>query len=213
MPNHVTNCIDFDCSIERCREILEFLQVKDKPLGSVDFNKLIPMPESLNIESSSRGEHGKQLYEMYLNETEKISSEAERNEIHQKILSMCKDDPQMLELGKQYYENECLYGATNWYDWSIEHWGTKWNAYDWWETSPEDGFICFNTAWSAVPVLVQVLSEKYPDVNFSYSWADEDIGYNTGTMKFKNGKVTFKDIPEGGSRHAYPTVFVAGCFY
>ena len=203
MPNHVTNNLEFNCSTERSLEILEFLRVDGEALGSIDFNKLIPMPESLNIEAGSRGSRGKQLYEAYLKEIEGVTSVSKRDEIYRKTVSMCKDDPQMLELGKQYYENKRLYGATNWYDWSIEHWGTKWNAYDWQEARPEDGFVSFNTAWSPVPDLVKLLSEKFPDVRFRYSWADEDIGFNVGIMEFKKGRVVFQDTPEGGSSHAY----------
>ncbi len=53
MPNHVTNHLSFECSEEQMKEILEFLRVEEQELGTVDFNKLIPMPESLKIDSGS----------------------------------------------------------------------------------------------------------------------------------------------------------------
>lgn len=203
MPNHVTNNLEFRCSASRCQEILEYLRVDGKPLGSVDFNKLIPMPESLNIESGSRGSEGCRLYEEYLKEAKTAGSNAERDQIYQKYVAMCANDPHMLELGKQYYENLRDYGATTWYDWSIDHWGTKWNAYDWYPVDSGNDFISFNTAWSPVPKLIKVLSEKFPEVKIRYSWADEDIGFNVGIMEFKQGRTIFQDIPEGGTSHAY----------
>ena len=45
MANSVTNKLRFDkCSKERCREILEAIQIESIGLGSIDFNKIIPEP-------------------------------------------------------------------------------------------------------------------------------------------------------------------------
>ena len=45
MANNVTNKLRFDkCSKERCREILEAIQIDRIGLGSIDFNKIIPEP-------------------------------------------------------------------------------------------------------------------------------------------------------------------------
>lgn len=38
-------------------------------------------------------------------------------------------------------------GDFNWYDWSIRHWGTKWDAYSIERLAPD--LIQFDTAWSA----------------------------------------------------------------
>lgn len=45
MANDITNRLRFDkCSKERCREILEAIQIEDVGFGSIDFNKIIPEP-------------------------------------------------------------------------------------------------------------------------------------------------------------------------
>ena len=50
MPNHVQNHIHFDCGEEKLKEILAFIQKdddgenRDFGPGTIDFNKLIPMP-------------------------------------------------------------------------------------------------------------------------------------------------------------------------
>ncbi len=56
MPNHITNQITFGAdseSLPAFHEMLEFVRAEGRFLGSMDFNKLIPMPESLNITSGS----------------------------------------------------------------------------------------------------------------------------------------------------------------
>lgn len=81
------------------------------------------------------------------------------------------------DLGREERE---LYGTNNWYDWSIENWGTKWNAYDCY--LEDDNIIIFNTAWSApIPVLDALAEICYENnVWFTSKWADEDMGYNIG---------------------------------
>ena len=51
MPNHVTNRLTIHAEGKRLEEILDAIKSDEAGRGSIDFNKLIPMPESLNIES------------------------------------------------------------------------------------------------------------------------------------------------------------------
>ena len=203
MPNHVTNNLEFHCDANRCQEILEYLRVDGEVLGSIDFNKLIPMPEALNIESGSRGSEGCELYRKFLSEAEKVGTEVEREQIYQKYVSMCGDDPQKLKLGKQYYENLRDYGATDWYEWRWDHWGTKWNAYDYTPIEQCTDRISFNTAWSSIPKIIEKLSEHFNDQTIAYRWADENIGYNVGEQIYMNGQVIYENIPVANSKDAY----------
>jgi hypothetical protein len=43
---------------------------------------------------------------------------------------------------------------------------------------------------------VEALSKKFPDVSFHHEWADEDIGYNCGSMDYRNGEVVSAFEPE-----------------
>ena len=79
------------------------------------------------------------------------------------------------------------YGERDWYQWSISHWGTKWNAY---EDIITNGYIEFQTAWSTpVPVFVE-LSKRLKDVEINVDYADEDIGSNCGSLLIVNGEVS-----------------------
>lgn len=88
----------------------------------------------------------------------------------------------------------------NWYNWRIENWGTKWDAYDTFRYS--DNSIGFNTAWNHPFPVVKKISEIFPDVTFNVKYADEDLGYNLGEYSIKNGIVTDETEFKQGSEDA-----------
>ncbi|MDR0884522.1 MAG: hypothetical protein LBN05_07965 [Oscillospiraceae bacterium] len=47
MPNNITNKLNIICDEERRREILEAIKLEKHGLGSIDFEKIIPMPEDI----------------------------------------------------------------------------------------------------------------------------------------------------------------------
>ena len=63
-----------------------------------------------------------------------------------------------------------------WYDWRIQNWDTKWDAYDVVVTDddPENVEIEFNTAWSPPEAICNQIREDYPDV--SVSWFYDEPG-------------------------------------
>ena len=203
MPNHIRNQIYIfrdDRSQSRLMKIAEFLRCDGKELGSVDFNKLITMPEELDVESSSKGDECLKLYIQSLQEHKKICT---TEELARKCGKPLKEYKEMLERGRKYYENIRKYGAPTWYEWCIDHWGTKWNAYDCTPIEQCTDRISFNTAWSSVPKIIEKLSEHFNDQTIAYRWADEDIGYNVGEQIYMNGQVIYENIPAANSKDAY----------
>lgn len=73
----------------------------------------------------------------------------------------------------------------SWYDWSLENWGTKWDVTDTFED--EEGYICFDTAWSTPVEIINYLSEIYDELTFEVHYADEDLGNNCGMYQIHNG--------------------------
>ena len=63
-----------------------------------------------------------------------------------------------------------------WYDWRVQNWDTKWDAYDVEvvDDDPENMEITFNTAWSPPESICEALREQYPDV--SVSWFYDEPG-------------------------------------
>ena len=69
-----------------------------------------------------------------------------------------------------------------WYDWRVQNWDTKWDAYDVCVTDndPESVEIEFNTAWSPPEAICHAVREQYPDVSVSWFYAEpgcEIAGY------------------------------------
>jgi hypothetical protein len=100
---------------------------------------------------------------------------------------------------EQRIKNDLIkkYGYDNWYDWRVENWGIKWDAYDCDTIELGDTETKFNTAWITPKKIFIELSKKYPDVVITVDYADEDIGSNCGIATYKNGEVEFKDMSIG----------------
>ncbi len=195
MPNHVMNKLTFS---SQEKKVLSFLK-GDKEL--IDFNKIIPMPEELNIESSNIGEEGAKY--LFYNNIRGWFEEKQASEAKKLLENHGKLD-EGLELGKQYLSNLANHGFYTWYDWRRKNWGTKWNAYE--SKLVSENCIMFETAWNGVVELIEKLSLKFPNVEFEYSYADEDCGANTGTGTIKNG-VSTMNYPESYSIKGYELCF------
>ena len=205
MPNHVTNQLTFGQdadSLAAFQKMLEEVRETGEPLGTFDFNKLIPMPPGLDIERSGLTDEGLKLYQAYVRElTQAGPAGAER--VERKWAAQKRMNPDVWTLGEQAYQNVQKYGCPTWYEWANQNWGTKWNAYQCMPLGKEDDTMTFLTAWGAVPNIVAALSRKYPDQTITYRWADEDIGHNVGEMAFRGGECVRQNVPEEGSPAAY----------
>ena len=66
MPNHIINTIRLTGDREKISELLESVKDNRFGIGFLDFNKVIPMPESLQIETSSSMERGLKAYKEFV---------------------------------------------------------------------------------------------------------------------------------------------------
>ena len=202
MPNHVTNKLKIKGNDKEVCELLDSIKIEKSDdidvygVGTIDFNKIIPMPLDLAIESDS--------FLMPLENqfsTDKTFKSA-MDDLRKYYLENPNTGEHKLQNFLQGCENYVKYGYATWYSWAIDNWGTKWNAYN--QSPPRE--ILFDTAWSGVPGLVGKLSEQFPNVELSYEFADEDIGYNVGEYTFKNGSIV-DNSPANNSKKAYEMGF------
>ena len=154
MPNHCHNRVTFyptDSSQESLDQIAELKQIfEDENV----FGQIIPEPDWAN--------------------TPLMSSDM-------KISGMNKG-----KLGElpQYVEDpwrRLVFKSTGisddrWYDWRLQNWDTKWDAYDVEVTDddPECLEVQFNTAWGPPDPICHKIREDYPDI--SVSWFYDEPG-------------------------------------
>ena len=205
MPNHVTNRLEINADRETVQSVMNFLRGEnddDTTPCYIDFNNIIPMPKELLIEASSSGEFGMQY--IIAMQRKPFNSQDESRVIQWMESQTEKIRKDALQLGAAYLKNLGTYGYATWYEWAIATWGTKWNAYN--QEFEEPNVLWFDTAWSGVPQLIQKLSEKFPDVEFDYAYADEDLGSNVGRGIVRNGEINMT-IPDNGSNEAFEIMF------
>lgn len=123
--------------------------------------------------------------------------------------------------GKEYIDNILNYGNSNWYDWRLKNWGTKWNSYDYQDFEKKDvsekilemgdnntAIVRFHTAWSPSIYVTDRLAEMFPDVEIKHLYADEDTGYNCGFVSWKDGKFSYDKRFEKNTKEAYEFTFM-----
>lgn len=188
MPNHVTNIIKASSTV------LGALRGKE---DLVDFNSIIPCPESLNNVILDRTEDAvDNLFKELENEpleSENVFKKFKIYTIRQKWYygsQTLEKDSKTFKNFIQMLQNKREYGFVGWYDFNCTNWGTKWNAYD--IVAIECG-IQFDTAWSAPHPVIKKLAEMFPNEKIEHLWADEDIGNNLGHRIYF--RTTFQDKP------------------
>lgn len=205
MPNHITNRLIIKSDEQTIKEVLAFLKGEPYNNGSpcfIDFNKIVPIPDELMTDSTSLSGDG--MYYLMAKQ-KRFNRSSQGIDAIKRFDRLGKDmEEEALKLEKQYLHNIANYGFKDWYDWRIHNWGTKWNAYD--QGFEEPNILWFNTARSGVVELIRKLSEKFPDVEFDYSYADEDTGNNAGKGIIKNGVSEVCDFPSQ-SNEAYELAF------
>lgn len=116
--------------------------------------------------------------------------------------NMVIPQPVNIEIGDCSGEHD--EGVICWRPWSIDNWGTKWNAYSTSLESGESGLteLRFDTAWAHPYPVIEKLSKKFPNAVIQVSYADENLGYNLGKYSIQNDERTDQLEIEEGSGEA-----------
>ena len=168
MPNYVYAGITLENVTDKQKKILKKIEEK----GSF-CNYYITMPEELrNVVIGKTIIAGKE-YRLY----RQIDG---------------KDVP-ILEKEKKELMNK--FGATNWYDFRMNAFDTKWGDCEL-EIDIEDGQLNYNTAWSPVgDKILNMFAKDFPDFNY---WYEEETGWG-GERDYEKGEVVrdmFYEEPE-----------------
>lgn len=209
MQNHVKNIVKMEGITKLPLFKTEYDEYEKRDVVCFDFNKIIPMPESLNVESGSMETVAIEAVNRKLSQRRYDFQQAysrpqmSDEDYQQRLKNYGKTEEELLELGLQYIANKVRYGATSWYDWCCDNWGTKWNAYS--NEQEDEDTIIFETAWSNPEPVMLKLSEMYPEATIEHWWADEDMGSNDGYRVYRGGEIVEGDYHDSCSNEAYET--------
>lgn len=204
MPNHIQNKLQIIGDEQPVSNILSKISGKydDGKDMQIDFRKILPMPKSLEITSDG---YIMPIENPFCVNTE-FKAHLDKMRIHLKD-SGRENKQQTIDNFIQGIRNYLEYGHATWYGWSVENWGTKWNAYGQNDERNTHDTIYFETAWSTPIKVIKVLSEKFPSLKFILTYADEDSGSNTGEIVFVNGQELQTNKPDNQSIEAYGIYF------
>ena len=204
MPNWVINKLTLEGPSVDVLNALQSIATEEE---SIDFDKIIPRAKELSEVNSSSGLDllcGLVLYLDKFDDTEilktmtygwveKVLKKENITTVDEWVNHLLKDDrySEKLEEGRKAIRNEELYGHRDWYSWSLENWGTKWNTSETYTTS--EGEVVFQTAWSTPYPVMKKLSEQNPDLLLKLRFADESIGDNCGEYHLKAGDVVYEE--------------------
>ncbi|EGF12106.1 hypothetical protein HMPREF9123_0086 [Neisseria bacilliformis ATCC BAA-1200] len=220
MPNHVTNQVSISGNAESLAKLKAVLFAPGIPDSSddenvglvVDFNGLIPMPQSLHIEAGSLTYAMQKWNDIDKNQLAAVlqakyealydnlveHADGQINWKQDKVSDMealFRQQPDLaakcginLDYGEQIRRNIELYGCPTWYEWSNRHWGTKWNAYHQHigTLSDTEIYVEFDTAWSPPEPVFAAIVETFPDLQLEARYIDEGGGF-AGTFYGEDG--------------------------
>ena len=152
MPNHCHNRVTFYASPEHNDQIAK---IKQMFLDENVFGQIIPEPDWLNTP---------------------LDEKTAGNWLHSKRGEVGELPVPVEEYGISYRFKSTDKADDRWYDWRLQNWDTKWDAYDVVVTDddPDCTEIELNTAWSPPEAICHALREQYPDV--SISWFYDEPG-------------------------------------
>jgi len=170
MPNWSYNCLTITGSKEKMEEFFN-TALKPNVNGEISFqfSNIFPVPTKIkNTIAPSGSAKGRKWMEEgrgvirneKLNEILDINEQQELTPVENNTDEKCK------ALKEEF-------GADNWYDWNILHWGTKWDV----EvlksdlTVDDELFECFfDTAWSPPSGFLSKLQEKFQDLDIKLTY-------------------------------------------
>lgn len=210
MPNWVKNIL----MIKGKKEDVEALrQQVGKGNTIFSFENIVPTPEFFKSEESICTQD--LLNELIVFLTNKFTTNIDRENIlskfskysniiykgsinqealdHARKLIKPEDMDILYDRGKALYDMVCKYGAMSWYEFHLEHWGTKWDACESeciLDVNEGIGFR-FDTAWAPPVYALLKLQQMFPSVEILHWYADSDDvnGEDWGVNRYDENQI------------------------
>jgi hypothetical protein len=192
MPNHTANKVTITGPKDT---VLAFTTMAKNTSQDFSLNSFLPIPSELkNTTSPVHIMSQSEIDDMWTEWRKKKESKCDTGPMG--LHSYEKDAPFGLGITQEtYYTLVKKYGVSNWYDWCLINWGTKWDCYnvsEWGVDSVDSetsaATIYYETAWSPITIFWQTISQNVPDCEFRHEFADEGGGF-LGNETIMNGRI------------------------
>lgn len=212
MPNYCINALEVTGPKEILANFIEAAKSKSQSHPTpISLQSLYPCPTDLrDVEAGS----GEGIYHALYGDPEKayhIVGETRE----ERILSAMKyhrvsSRNEVIARADMYKRNMENHGALTWYDWSIDHWGTKWDvghvAQGGEDEAPE---YTFESAWSPPAEAFTKISKDFKALTFLLKYYEEGCDF-VGIVKFKNGnawtidEASISELSDKAREHRFP---------
>ena len=208
---------------EISKEVKKFVKENFKKNADGDlqltFRAAVPMPKELEITSGSTTSSAMELIQaksgnysgidkmMDWQWTAKSCGYTKASSLEykrKKIIKYLEGKLTLKEMqeGQQALDNIKKYGCKDWYDWSLENWGTKWDACEGGtHISDYEVEASFDTAWAPPTPWLEKVSVKYKKLRFELEYTEEGMGFE-GKAFAKAG-----DLVDNSMNIEYPDEF------
>lgn len=193
MPNHVSTNLRI---LGKQKDVEAFVEAikSEKAEDGYDFSVLLPVPPELLAVSSPTEVLSDAAYAAELDRLNSLPDDSLEKQMRGKPITQTMADDYLKR-----------FGATNWYDWRVKNYGTKWNLYNitFHGIQPQgEGLYAadfsYYTAWAPASQYFINVSSRFPSLIFAHEFADEGGGF-VGEEAIANGMVQVQTMHDWNS--------------
>lgn len=157
MPNHTENIVTIVSTNKKDLEKFKKFVHNKKSDSPFSFQKIVPMPKELEGTLAPA--------KVFDTQKEVDDFNKDKHPLMGNAISLVKS----ISLIRKF-------GFNDWYDWTWENWGTKWDAYNVKLIQPNIHTLeyYFTTAWNGPDKIKQRLESIFDNINMNWICADEE---------------------------------------
>ena len=94
------------------------------------------------------------------------------------------------------------YGYTDWYNWRVNKWGTKWDVCESAIHQQDEAnfMVTFDSAWAPPLIWLERIVPQFPELKFQLAYSEPGMGFcgratsnEDGTLSFEEGELEYVD--------------------
>ena len=94
------------------------------------------------------------------------------------------------------------YGYTDWYNWRVNKWGTKWDVCESqiYQDDEANFMVMFDSAWAPPVMWLEHIAPQFPDLKFKMAYSEPGMAFcgaaytgEDGTLTYEEGELEYTD--------------------